>query len=111
MVEKIDKISIVIGDKKLAAIDLEKGFSENEQEELIWNAILSTVILYKKGQIAQINFGDYKKRFRVKKSFVFHGFKSNKVIVTIPVTLDTMKGLGFIGSIKKSEHKEVRRKK
>jgi len=62
--------------------------------------LLKTGILYEKGQTAQINFGHYQRRFKVKRTFVFHGLKNGEVIVTIPATLGTLKGLGIIGSVK-----------
>jgi len=62
--------------------------------------LLRTGILYEKGQIVQINFGAYNRRFKVKRSFVLHGIKNGDVVVTIPASLGTLKGLGFIGSVK-----------
>jgi len=97
----IKKIRVKVGDKEIGSIDMAEGLSEAQQEELLWNAILSTVIVYRKGQTAEISLGGaYKRKFIVKESFVFHGFRENKVLVTIPITLDTLKGLGFIKSLK-----------
>jgi len=104
--EKIDKIHIKIGDRDLGVIKVGKGLglSDKQLAEMFWNAVLSNVIVYHKGVTAQITVstlgGEYHVRFKVKQPFVFHGFKNNKVYVTIPVTLDTLKGLGFISKKK-----------
>jgi len=89
----IDKIHLKIGNKDL---DLKEGLTKRQETELIWDAILSTVILYHEGDTAEIIFKEYSRRFKVKEPFVFHGFKNGKVYVTIPVTLETLRGLGFI---------------
>lgn len=39
-------------------------------------------------------------RFKVKKSFKVHGYGEHKIIVTIPATLETLRGLGFISKVK-----------
>jgi len=58
-------------------------------------------IFYKKGQTAQITLADgLVRRFKVKKPFKLHGWKDGRVVVTIPINLGTLRGLGFIGSIK-----------
>jgi len=91
------KIKVKVGDKNLGEIDIAKGLSEKEAEKMIIEAILAgEPIIYTKGMTATINFRDYSQSFKVKKTFAFHGFKETRIFVTIPVTLDTLKGLGFI---------------
>lgn len=97
--KKIDTIRIKIGDRDLGVLKLGK-VSDKQLAEMFWNAVLSNVIVYHKGVTAQISFGDYTVRFKVKKPFVFHGVKDGRVYVTVPVTLDTLKGLGFISKKK-----------
>jgi len=89
----IEKIHLKIGNKDL---DLKEGLTKRQETEVVWDAILSTVILYHEGDAAEITFKEYSRRFKVKEPFVFHGFKDGKVYVTIPVTLETLRGLGFI---------------
>lgn len=92
------KISIKVNDKDLGTVDLAKGLSEKEAEILTWQAILaSEPIIYLKDMAALIEIAKgVKTRFNVKKAFAFHGYRDYKIFVTIPVTLDTLKGLGFI---------------
>lgn len=99
---EIKKIRLTIGDRNLGTIDLEKGVSNKQIEEMLWNAILGGApVVYAKGVTAQIHVGEgLKKRFKVKKSFIFHGSKGANVYVTIPITLDALKGLGFISKVK-----------
>lgn len=94
--KKIEKIHVKIGDRDLGVIKVGKGLSDRQLAEMFWGSILSTEVIYHKGVTAQLSFDGYTVRFKVKKPFVFHGFKDDKVYVTIPVTLDTLKGLGFI---------------
>jgi len=99
---EIKKIRLTIGDKNLGTVDLEKGVSNKQVEEMLWNAVLGgTPIVYVKDTVAQINLGEgLRRRFKVRKSFVFHGSKGANVYVTIPITLDALKGLGFISKVK-----------
>ena len=101
MAERIKKIELKIGDKSLGCLEVDKT-SSAELEKMKWMAILhSEPKIYSKGVIAAINVGkDYKETFKVKKTFALHGFAENRVYVTIPVTLETLKGLGFISKKK-----------
>lgn len=92
----IEKIHLKIGNKDLGTIDIKKGITKRQETELIWAAILSTVILYHEGDTAEITFKGYSRRFKVKQPFVFHGFHDSKVYVTIPISLEALRGLGFI---------------
>ena len=92
------KISIKVNNKNLGTVDLTKGLSAKEAEILTWQAILAgEPIIYLKGMAASIRIAkDIETRFNVKKTFALQGYSDGKIIVTIPVTLDTLKGLGFI---------------
>lgn len=58
-------------------------------------------IFYEPGESAQIRVGEnFMRRFKVKKPFKVHGYRDGKVVVTLPLTLETLKGLGFISSLK-----------
>lgn len=58
-------------------------------------------IFYNPGQTAEIKTADgLSTRFRIKKAFTVHGFLEHKIVVTLPLTLETLKGLGFISSLK-----------
>ena len=92
------KISIKVNNKNLGTVDLTKGLSEKEAEILTWNAMLAgEPIIYLKGMAASIEIAkDFELKFNVKKTFALHGYRDYKIFVTIPVTLDTLKGLGFL---------------
>jgi hypothetical protein len=91
------KIKINVGDKLVGEVELGKGLSDEEAEKMIWRAILAAEPpIYTKGMTVTIQFGDYRPTFKVKKMLVLHGVRGTNVLVTIPVTLDTLKGLGFI---------------
>lgn len=96
----VKEIRLKIGDKDLGTLDLEKGVSDEQMEEMRWNAILAGPIIYTKGVTARIHVGVLTRRFKVKKTFAFHGFKGDKVYVTVPITLSALKGLGFISKPK-----------
>ena len=92
------KISIKVNNKNLGTVDPTKGLSEKEVEILTWNAMLAREpIIYLKGMAASIGIAkNIAMKFTVKKTFALQGYRDNKIIVAIPVTLDTLKGLGFI---------------
>lgn len=99
--KKIKRISVKIGDKPLGSIEIDKT-SKEELDKMKWMAILNAQpIVYSKGVIAQISSpSGFTQRFTVKEPFAFHGWTEHRVLVTIPVTLDTLKGLGFISKVK-----------
>ena len=73
--------------------------SKEDSDELLLHAVLASEIFYRKGQTVELQVQqDLKKRVKIKKPFVFHGFKERQLYVTIPITLDTLKGLGFIST-------------
>jgi hypothetical protein len=101
----IKKVEICAGGKTIGTIDVPKPSPMN-QERMLLLAILATNVplIYTKGETASLRLGkNYSKEFKVKKSFAIHGFKGDQLFVTIPATIDTLRGLGFVGKEKREE--------
>lgn len=71
----------------------------NEEEKLI--NFLTESILYEKGQTCTLRIAEgITRTFKVEKPFKLHGFHKGQIVVTVPLTLETLKGLGFISKLK-----------
>lgn len=58
-------------------------------------------ISYKEGETCRLKIADgLVCSFKVLKPFKVHGSSKDKLVVTVPLTLDTLKGLGFISKLK-----------
>lgn len=101
-------IRIKVGDKVVGEMDVS---NVKPTEEEVWSNILSSTVLYQKGSTSELIYNNgLKKRFKVEEPFVFHGFGKlnpgacfNEIYVTIPIALETLKGLGFIKSLQSSK--------
>jgi hypothetical protein len=94
---KIKKVEVYIGEKTIGMIDVSKD------ERALLLTILTNVdpLIYTKGQTASLRINkSYSKEFKVKKSFAVHGFREGQLFVTIPVSIETLRGLGFVGKVK-----------
>lgn len=95
--QKVRGIKITVGDKSLGTFDLGKIPSDKER----MYALLSAMpIVYQKGTIAEIKGEELTYTFRAERTFAFHGILDHLFIVTIPVSLGTLKSLGFIQKLK-----------
>lgn len=90
----VKKVEITIDGKTIGTVDVLKPSPLNKERMLLLAILTNEPLVYTKGETALLRLG---KEFKVKKAFAVHGFKDNQLFVTIPVTLDTLKGLGFIG--------------
>jgi len=96
---RIKKIEISVNGKTIGTIGSQSSL--NEERMLLLAVLANEPLVYIKGQTASLKLGkDYSQTFKVKKSFAVHGFKDGQLIVTIPVTVDTLRGLGFVGKEK-----------
>jgi len=60
-----------------------------------------SALFLEKGRVVNLCVGGFIARFKVQKSFKLDGFiQKREMYVTIPVSLETLKGLGFISSLK-----------
>lgn len=97
----IKKVEVCVGGKTIGTVDVQKPSPLNEERMLLLAILANEPLVYTKGQTASLRLGkDYSKTFKVNKSFAVHGFKDNQLFVTIPITIDTLRGLGFVGKEK-----------
>jgi len=95
--QKVRGLKITVGDKSLDTFDL--GEVPSDKERMF--ALLSAMpIVYQKGTIAQIKGEELTYTFQAERTFAFHGMLDHEFIVTIPVSLGTLKSLGFIKKLK-----------
>lgn len=88
---------MTIGDKSLGTFHV--GEVPSEKKRMF--ALLSAMpIVYQKGTIAQIKGEELTYTFQAEETFAFHGMLDRKFIVTIPISLETLKGLGIIKKLK-----------
>lgn len=65
------------------------------------NRLFDDPMICEKGQEVMLEIAEgLSKRFKVKKPFKIHGYGNHAIIVTIPATLETLRGLGFISKAK-----------
>lgn len=91
--QKVRGIKIMVGDKTLGTYDLGEVPSDKER---MFTMLSVMPIVYQKGTIAQIKGEELTHTFQAEQTFAFHGMLDHKFIVTIPVSLETLRGLGFI---------------
>lgn len=97
----IKKVEISIGGKTIGTVDVQKPSSLNEERMLLLAILAGEPLVCTKGETASLRLGkNYWKEFKVKKTFAVHGFNGNQLFVTIPATIDTLRGLGFVGKEK-----------
>jgi hypothetical protein len=97
----IKKIEIRVGGKTIGTIDVPKPGPLNDEKILLLAILANEPLVYTKGETASLRLGkNYSKEFKVKKPFAVHGFKGDQLFVTIPATIDTLRGLGFVGKEK-----------
>jgi hypothetical protein len=97
----VKKVEVCVGGKTIGTINVRKPGPLNQERMLLLAILTNEPLVYTKGETASIRLGkNYSKMFKVKKAFAVHGFKDNQLFVTIPITIDTLRGLGFVGKEK-----------
>lgn len=98
--QKVRGIKITVGDKTIGTFPVGEVPSERER---MFAALSVTPMVCQKGQITEIKVDSLSYRFQATQTFAYHGMLDNQFVVTIPVSFETLRGLGFVKKLKKTK--------